>query len=88
MRINIPSADHQVVKLIGLTPSVQRFMIYQQGCFAGGTALRLAKDRAEKNAAIFGDGAAAAIVGAGPDTTIIERPLFQIVSAIQTVIPD
>ena len=46
----MPSADHQLVKLIGLTPSVQRFMIYQQGCFVGGTALRLAKDMAEKNA--------------------------------------
>ncbi|XWS25030.1 hypothetical protein CRYUN_Cryun27aG0035800 [Craigia yunnanensis] len=103
--INMPSADHQRVKLIGLRASVQRFMIYQQGCFAGGTALRLAKDLAEKNAggarvlivcseltvmisfhapsethldilvgsAIFadGDGAAAAIVAAGPDTTAI-----------------
>ncbi|XVF39195.1 hypothetical protein PTKIN_Ptkin01aG0016100 [Pterospermum kingtungense] len=47
--INLPGADHQLVKLIGLRPSVQRFMIYSQGCFAGGTALRLAKDLAENN---------------------------------------
>ncbi|XVF39149.1 hypothetical protein PTKIN_Ptkin01aG0012700 [Pterospermum kingtungense] len=117
--INMPGADHELVKLVGLKPSVQRFMIYNQGCFAGGTALRLAKDLAENHpgarvlivcselssmmifhapsetrldilvaSAIFGDGAAAAIVGADPDTTINERPLFQIVSATQTIIPD
>ncbi|XWS25049.1 hypothetical protein CRYUN_Cryun27aG0037300 [Craigia yunnanensis] len=116
--INMPSADHQLAKLIGLKPSVQRFMIYQQGCFAAGTALRLAKDLAENNAgaqvlivcselmlvcfhapsethldilvgsAIFSDGAAAVIVGANPKTNINQRPLFQIVSAKQTVIPD
>lgn len=48
--IDMPSADHQLAKLIGLGPSVQRFMIYNQGCFAAGTALRLAKDLAENNA--------------------------------------
>jgi chalcone synthase len=37
--------------------------------------------------ALFGDGAAAVIVGADPDTSI-ERPLFQIVSAAQTILPD
>lgn len=47
--IDMPAADHQLAKLIGLKPSVQRFMIYQQGCSAAGTALRLAKDLAEKN---------------------------------------
>ncbi|XWS23648.1 hypothetical protein CRYUN_Cryun28dG0033000 [Craigia yunnanensis] len=104
--INMPSADHQLVH------------DYQQGCFAGGTALRLAKDLAENNtgarvlivcselmvgcfqppsethldilvgSALFSDGAAAVIVGANPDTTINERPLFQIVSAKQTIIPN
>ncbi|XVF39146.1 hypothetical protein PTKIN_Ptkin01aG0012400 [Pterospermum kingtungense] len=117
--IDTPSADHLLVKLMGLSPSVQRFMIFNQGCFAGGTALRLAKDLAENHpgarvlivcseigsvmsfhapsetnlsilvgSAIFGDGAAAVIVGADPDTTINERPLLQIVSATQTIIPD
>lgn len=117
--IDMPSADHKVAKLIGLQPSVQRFMIYQQGCFSGGTALRLAKDLAENNvgarvlivcselmvvcfhapsdtymdvlvgSTIFSDGAAAAIVGADPDTdTSTERPLFQLVSTAQTMIPD
>ncbi|GMI90827.1 TRANSPARENT TESTA 4, CHALCONE SYNTHASE [Hibiscus trionum] len=116
--IDMPAADHKLAKLIGLKHSVQRFMIYQQGCFAAGTALRLAKDLAENNAgarvlavcsenmvgcfqppsethldvlvgsALFSDGAAAVIVGANPDATVNERPLFQIISAKQTIIPD
>ncbi|KAG8493846.1 hypothetical protein CXB51_011155 [Gossypium anomalum] len=115
--IDMPAADHQLAKLIGLKSSVQRFMLYQQGCFAAGTALRLAKDLAENNpgarvlavcseimvgsfqppsethldvlvgSALFSDGAAAVIVGANPNATINERPLFQIVSAKQAVIP-
>ncbi|KAK0590292.1 hypothetical protein LWI29_025047 [Acer saccharum] len=115
--VDMPGADYQLTKLLGLRPSVKRFMMYQQGCFAGGTVLRLAKDLAENNKgarvlvvcseitavtfrgpvdthldslvgqALFGDGAAAVIVGADPDTSI-ERPLFQIVSAGQTILPD
>ncbi|CAK7336506.1 unnamed protein product [Dovyalis caffra] len=37
--------------------------------------------------AIFSDGAAAVIVGADPDTTI-ERPLYQLVSAEQCIVPN
>ncbi|KAI9120256.1 hypothetical protein K1719_007289 [Acacia pycnantha] len=37
--------------------------------------------------ALFGDGAAAIIVGADPDTSV-ERPVFQLVSAAQTILPD
>ncbi|KAJ4700787.1 Chalcone synthase [Melia azedarach] len=37
--------------------------------------------------AIFADGAAAVIVGADPDISINERPLFQVVSCAQTTIP-
>ncbi|KAG2665860.1 hypothetical protein I3760_15G028200 [Carya illinoinensis] len=47
---DMPGADFQLTKLLGLNPSVNRCMIYQQGCYAGGTALRLAKDLAENNA--------------------------------------
>ncbi|PSR98322.1 Chalcone synthase [Actinidia chinensis var. chinensis] len=36
--------------------------------------------------ALFGDGAAAVIVGADPDTSI-ERSLFQLISASQTIVP-
>ncbi|XP_038984313.1 chalcone synthase 3-like [Phoenix dactylifera] len=115
--VDMPGADYQLTKLLGLRPSVNRFMMYQQGCFAGGTVLRLAKDLAENNRgarvlvvcseitavtfrgpseshldslvgqALFGDGAAALIVGADPDLAI-ERPLFQLISASQTILPD
>ncbi|MBA0775543.1 hypothetical protein Gotri_010681 [Gossypium trilobum] len=92
--IDMPSADHKLAKLIGLKHSVQRFMIYNQGCFGGASALRLVKDLAENNAniligsAIFADGAAALVVGSNPIASINERPLFQIVSASQTFIPE
>ncbi|CAH1429188.1 unnamed protein product [Lactuca virosa] len=115
--VDMPGADYQLTKLLGLRPSVKRFMMYQQGCFAGGTVLRLAKDLAENNKgarvlvvcseitavtfrgpndthldslvgqALFGDGAAAVIVGSDPDLTM-ERPLFEMVSAAQTILPD
>ncbi|XP_071735262.1 chalcone synthase isoform X1 [Rutidosis leptorrhynchoides] len=115
--VDMPGADYQLTKLLGLRPSVKRFMMYQQGCFAGGTVLRLAKDLAENNKgarvlvvcseitavtfrgpndthldslvgqALFGDGAAAVIVGSDPDLTT-ERPLFEMISAAQTILPD
>ncbi|CAL9185059.1 unnamed protein product, partial [Musa hybrid cultivar] len=115
--VDMPGADYQLTKLLGLRPSVNRFMMYQQGCFAGGTVLRLAKDLAENSRgarvlvvcseitavtfrgpseshldslvgqALFGDGAAAIIVGADPDP-VKERPIFQLVSASQTILPD
>lgn len=116
--VDMPGADYQLTKLLGLRPSVKRLMMYQQGCFAGGTVLRLAKDLAENNRgarvlvvcseitavtfrgpsdthldsmvgqALFGDGAAAVIVGADPDPSAGERPLFEMVSAAQTILPD
>lgn len=45
----MPSADFELCKLLELPPTIQRFMFYQQGCFAGAAALRLAKDIAENN---------------------------------------
>ncbi|KAJ7965547.1 Chalcone synthase [Quillaja saponaria] len=114
----MPSADYQLVHLLGLNPSVKRFMLYYQGCFAGGSVLRLAKDLAENNVGarvlvvcaevsipyfhgpseahfdsnliwqmLCGDGAGAAIVGSNP-RKLIERPLFQLVSASQTIVPN
>ncbi|KAG2721149.1 hypothetical protein I3760_02G068000 [Carya illinoinensis] len=115
--VDMPGADYQLTKLLGLRPSVKRLMMYQQGCFAGGTALRLAKDLAENNKgarvlvvcsemtvvtfrgpsdthldslvgqALFGDGASAVIVGADP-VPGVEKPLFEVVSAAQTILPD
>ncbi|GLU04916.1 hypothetical protein SLE2022_220440 [Rubroshorea leprosula] len=115
--VDMPGADYHLTKLLDLNLSVKRHMIYQQGCFAGGTALRIAKDLAENNQgarvlvvccestiltfhgpvesyldnlvgqALFSDGAAAAIVGSDP-VPGIERPLFELVSAGQTIIPN
>ncbi|KAI4351170.1 hypothetical protein L6164_005550 [Bauhinia variegata] len=48
--VDAPGADHKLINLLGLNPSVKRFMLYQQGCYVGGTVLRLAKDLAENNA--------------------------------------
>ncbi|XP_074366364.1 chalcone synthase 2-like [Apium graveolens] len=111
---DMPSADYQLTKLVGLNPCVKRHMIYLQGCFAGGTVLRLAKDLAENNKgarvlvvcaeittitfrgphlesllpqALFGDGASSVIVGSDPDP-LTERPLFQIISSAQHIVPD
>ncbi|XP_015076892.1 chalcone synthase B [Solanum pennellii] len=115
--VDMPGADYQLINLLGLSPSVQRLMMYQQGCFAGGTMLRLAKDLAENNKgarvlvvcaessaigfrgpseaypdnliaqALFGDGAVAVIIGSDPKMGL-ERPVFEIVSAAQTFVPN
>eukprot|EP00253_Pinus_taeda_P017491 PITA_17491 len=115
--VDMPGADYQLIKLLGLRPSVKRVMLYQHGCYAGGTVLRVAKDMAENNRgarvlvvcseltaitfrgpsenhlnslvgqALFGDGAAALIVGADPIPEV-ERPWFQLISTSQTIIPD
>ncbi|KAI9078974.1 hypothetical protein K1719_039123 [Acacia pycnantha] len=45
----MPGADYQLTKLLSLRPSVRHLMMYQQGCYAGGTVLCVAKDLAENN---------------------------------------
>ncbi|MCD7445996.1 Chitin synthase, class 1 [Datura stramonium] len=115
--VDMPGADYQLTKLLELSPSIKRFMMYQQGCCGGGTVLRLAKDLAENNKgarvlvvcaeitvitfhgpsdteldvlvgqALFGDGAAAVIIGSDPILEV-ERPLFKFISATQTLLPD
>ncbi|KAH7658682.1 Naringenin-chalcone synthase protein [Dioscorea alata] len=47
--VDLPGADYQIIKLLGLSPYTKRVMLYSQGCFAGGTVLRIAKDLAENN---------------------------------------
>ncbi|OAE29219.1 hypothetical protein AXG93_969s1010 [Marchantia polymorpha subsp. ruderalis] len=47
--VAIPGADVRLVKLLGLREDVSRVMLYMLGCYAGVTALRLAKDLAENN---------------------------------------
>ncbi|CAI9753858.1 unnamed protein product [Fraxinus pennsylvanica] len=67
-------------------PSVKRFMMYQQGCFIGGTILYMAKDLAENNKgarvlALFGDDAT--VVNVDSDLMIVRdsiRGSFQFVS--------
>ncbi|PWA56116.1 chalcone synthase [Artemisia annua] len=115
--VDMPGADYQLTKLLDLDPSVKRYIMYQQGCFGGGSALRLAKDLAENNKgarvlvvsaeitavtfrgpnenhidnligqALFADGAAAIIVGSEP-LLDVEKPLFEIISAAQTIVPE
>jgi len=114
----MPGADYQLTKLLGLRPFVKRYMMYQQGCFAGGTVLHLAKDLAENTKmlmcwlfvlkslqshfvalasdthldslvgqALFGDGAAALIVGSDP-VPEIEKPIFEMVWTAQPIAPN
>lgn len=115
--IDMPGADLRLAKLLGLRPTVRRLLMYQQGCFGGAAALRMAKDLAENNAgarvlvvcaeimamifrgpsggrleelvgqSLFGDGASAVIVGSYPAAPA-ERPIFQIVAAAQSFIPE
>nr|AJO53278.1 chalcone synthase-like protein [Pogostemon cablin] len=114
---NMPGPDCTLTNLLGLSPSVKRFTIYNQGCGSGGTALRMAKDLAENNAgarvlvvcsdiyamyfrgpspdnvsdvvaqALFGDGAAAVIVGSDPAAGV-ERPIFELAWAVPVLFPN
>ncbi|RLM50370.1 bisdemethoxycurcumin synthase-like [Panicum miliaceum] len=112
-----PGADLGLATLLGLRPDVCRTVLQLDGCSAGCTALRLAKDHAENNRgarvlvvcveltittfraphegdsfgtlipqALFGDGAGAVIVGSDA-VHPAERPLFEMVSASQAMIP-
>ncbi|EHA8590960.1 Chalcone synthase [Cocos nucifera] len=87
--IDMPEADYQLIRLLNLNPSIKRVMLYHQGCFAGGTVLRIAKDLAENNKgqALFADGAATLIVGADP-VQDVERPLFEMALVAQLILPD
>ncbi|XP_042397481.1 phenylpropanoylacetyl-CoA synthase-like [Zingiber officinale] len=114
--VDLHGADYRLLQLLGLPLHVRRVMLYNVGCHAGGTALRVAKDLAENNKgarvlvvcselnvmffrgpgddhienligqALFGDGAAAVIVGADTDET--ERPIYEVASATQVMLPE
>ncbi|KAL6662249.1 hypothetical protein ACP70R_000108 [Stipagrostis hirtigluma subsp. patula] len=114
---HMPGADLHLASLLGLSPSVQRTMLYYHGCSAASIALRVAKDIAENNRgarvlvacaelsltffrapdevrldtlvaqALFGDGAGAVVVGSDPEPAA-ERPLFEMVSAVQATLPN
>ncbi|KAJ3705260.1 hypothetical protein LUZ61_008965 [Rhynchospora tenuis] len=114
--VDLPGPDYQLLNLLGLEPTVNRYMLFHNGCYGGATLFRLAKDLAENNPgvrvlavcseislgffrgpaegaidtlvgqALFGDGAGAFIVGSDPDLSV-ERPLYNILSANQCIIP-
>ncbi|KAL7177436.1 hypothetical protein ACSBR2_030740 [Camellia fascicularis] len=80
----MPNADYQLTKLLGLSLSVKRLMMYQQGCYADGMVLHLANDLAK---ALISDGAVAAIVGSDR-VPGVEKLLFELASMAQTILPD
>ncbi|KAJ4979314.1 hypothetical protein NE237_010094 [Protea cynaroides] len=47
--VDAPGADFQLIKLLGLSPTIKRVMMYHLGCYGGGSVLRVAKDLAENN---------------------------------------
>ncbi|KAF9612481.1 hypothetical protein IFM89_000229 [Coptis chinensis] len=49
--IDIPGLDYQLTKQLGLPLIIKQFMLYHQGCHAGGTILHLAKDLSKNNEA-------------------------------------
>ncbi|XP_030541114.2 chalcone synthase 6-4-like [Rhodamnia argentea] len=115
--VDMPGLDAKLVHLLGLSPSINRLMLYSLGCHASGTVLRIAKDIAENNpeariltvsvetnvllfqaptednpaslipSCTFGDGAAAMVIGTVPLDSTAERPLFQIISTSQMLVP-
>ncbi|PKA56808.1 Bibenzyl synthase [Apostasia shenzhenica] len=67
--MDLPGADYQLIRLLGLNDNIQRIMLYQQGCFAGGTVLRLAKVLAESRRS-----ARVLIVCAETTTVLVRSP--------------
>ncbi|KAF8666126.1 hypothetical protein HU200_053842 [Digitaria exilis] len=47
--VEMPGVDYQVIKLVGLNPSMKRVMLYHQGCFAGGMVLRITTHLTKNN---------------------------------------
>ncbi|KAF3338512.1 chalcone synthase [Carex littledalei] len=45
----MPGFDCKLAHLLGLPSTINRYMLYHQGCHGGGTTLRLAKDLAQNN---------------------------------------
>nr|WOD46731.1 bibenzyl synthase-like protein [Dendrobium officinale] len=70
--MGLPGPDYQLTQILGLNPNVERVMIYQQGCFAGGTTLRLAKCLAESH-----KGARVLVVCAETSTVLFRAPSME-----------
>nr|GMD49708.1 chalcone synthase-A [Ipomoea batatas] len=86
--VDMPGADFQLTKLLGLNSSVKRLMMYQQeitiNIFRGPS---LEQEDNLLAQCLFGDGSAAMIVGTDPKTGL-ETPLFELVSSAQTIVPN
>ncbi|KAF7824674.1 chalcone synthase [Senna tora] len=109
---HVPGPDLRLANELGLSPTCNRLVIYDHGCNAGASVIRVAKDFAENNPgsrvltvcaetmvlnfqppnpshmdivvghALFGDGAAAMVLGTDPIPNV-ERPLFEFAVASQ-----
>ncbi|CAN0875581.1 Naringenin-chalcone synthase [Linum grandiflorum] len=79
--VDMPGADYQLTKLLGLNSSVIRTMMYHQGCYGDDDFATLVCH------ALFGDGASAVIVGSDPIPKV-EKPLFELIHGAQTIVPD
>ncbi|KAL2899628.1 Polyketide synthase 1 [Bienertia sinuspersici] len=97
--MSMPGTDYEIAKLLGLEPSVQRMDIVENN--KGARILVVCSEITTVNfhgpsehhidslvgQALFGDGAAAVVVGADP-VADVELPLFQLIHAVQTTVPD
>ncbi|PHU18276.1 Chalcone synthase 2 [Capsicum chinense] len=86
--VDMPGADYKLTNLLGLQPSIKRLMMYQQEItavtFRGPSDTHLDSMVGQ---ALFGDGAVALMLSFDP-LPEIERPLFELVSTAQTVLPN
>ncbi|KAJ1256883.1 hypothetical protein BS78_K275200 [Paspalum vaginatum] len=97
---HMPGADLRLASLLSLSPSVQRTMLYYNGCNSSSASPRTsprttlimfrAPDEAHIDTlvlqSLLGDGAGAVIVGSDPEACS-ERPLFEMVSSAQATVP-
>ncbi|EAZ39507.1 hypothetical protein OsJ_23944 [Oryza sativa Japonica Group] len=92
-----PGGDLHLARALGLSPDVRRVMLAFTGCSGGVAGLRVAKGLAESCPAptapttssaspSSATAPGAAVVGADP--TPVERPLFELHSALQRFLPD
>ncbi|RYR12489.1 hypothetical protein Ahy_B04g070024 isoform B [Arachis hypogaea] len=100
--VALPGVDYELIVLLGLDPCVKRYMMYHQGCFDNKDA-RVLIVCSENTAvtfrgpsetdmdslvgqALFADGAAAIIIGSDP-VPEVEKPIFELVSTDQKLVP-
>ncbi|KAI6678553.1 hypothetical protein NL676_039349 [Syzygium grande] len=90
--VDMPGVDLRLLKMLGLQRSNNRGARLLVVCAE--TTIISFQAPSEDNPvylvsnALFGDGAAAMIIGAAPLPATTEQPIFQIISASQSVVPD